>query len=458
MKTRAHTTHKSEALVPTSASPIAAPPTHDEAPAPDVAAQLDAAAQGHTFAGVAITPAPIGAIQPKLTIGAADDKYEDEADRVAGQVMRMPDSAVQRLTPEDDEDKIRTKPDVQRKANGSFDAGAVAESRISARRGGGSPLPEATRAFMEPRFGADFGGVRVHADAEADQISQDLSARAFTTGSDIYFRHGEFSPSSAGGQELLAHELTHVVQQGGGSIMRAEEGNHDDIGDINEQCVHLMHASEAKMPEAKVIQRVLANRVEYQHNRKVVTNDKGHVIELLTPIDISFETEEHSEYFARERKEDQLTGLRTVRWEMDDDWWSAAKYHAYGGKQPTGRAKSYWLDLILKAHCGKMSASDGHSLTTDVKKKAPHFDIRWYGILNDAITKNTGFVIDTESERRTAMAEKKKTDERKRSDKQQRALEGQGNSYMVTAWDRNNPNEKLEMTKADADLLGWVWE
>jgi hypothetical protein len=75
---------------------------------------------------------------------------------------------------------------------------------------------------MEPRFGADFSGVRVHTDGEADQISQDLSARAFTTGSDIYFGQGEYRPSSTGGQELLAHELTHVVQQSGRIMIQRE--------------------------------------------------------------------------------------------------------------------------------------------------------------------------------------------------------------------------------------------
>src|SRR5689334_14569698 len=64
---------------------------------PDIPAQLGAAGQGHSFASVGVTPAPLGAIQPKLTVGAADDKYEDKADRVAGQVMRMPDSAIQRF-------------------------------------------------------------------------------------------------------------------------------------------------------------------------------------------------------------------------------------------------------------------------------------------------------------------------------------------------------------------------
>jgi Domain of unknown function (DUF4157) len=66
---------------------------------------------------------------------------------------------------------------------------------------------------MEPRFGADFSGVRVHTDAGADGLNRSLSAKAFTTGRDIYFRQGEYNPGSSSGRSLLAHELTHVVQQ-----------------------------------------------------------------------------------------------------------------------------------------------------------------------------------------------------------------------------------------------------
>ncbi|MFN8503374.1 DUF4157 domain-containing protein [Kouleothrix sp.] len=201
----------------------------------------DVAAPSHSFGAIAVTAAPQGAIQPKLAVGAAHDPYEDEADRVAGQVMRLTDAQVQRVTPEDDEDTIRAKPDIQRltpdededtirakpgaqrTAEGSFDASAAAEARIAARRGGGSPLPDSTRAFMEPRFRASFAGVRIHADAEADQISQNLSARAFTTGQDIYFRQGEYRPGSSGGQALLAHELTHVLQQGASSPHRPQQ-------------------------------------------------------------------------------------------------------------------------------------------------------------------------------------------------------------------------------------------
>jgi hypothetical protein len=71
---------------------------------------------------------------------------------------------------------------------------------------------------MESSFGADFSGVRVHADAQSDTLNQSLNARAFTTGQDVFFRQGAYSPGSSGGRELLAHELTHVVQQNGDQV------------------------------------------------------------------------------------------------------------------------------------------------------------------------------------------------------------------------------------------------
>ena len=83
----------------------------------------------------------------------------------------------------------------------------------SARAGGGEPLPGAVRGFMEPRFGQDFRGVRVHRDATASELTERVQAKAFTVGSDVFFRRGHFEPSSERGKRLIAHELTHVVQQ-----------------------------------------------------------------------------------------------------------------------------------------------------------------------------------------------------------------------------------------------------
>src|SRR5215510_13664804 len=86
------------------------------------------------------------------------------------------------------------------------------ERAIESSRRGGHALDGGVKASMGEALNADFSGVRVHAGADADALNRSLSARAFTTGQDIYFRQGEYNPGSAGGRELLAHELTHVVQ------------------------------------------------------------------------------------------------------------------------------------------------------------------------------------------------------------------------------------------------------
>jgi len=180
-------------------------------------------------------------IQTKLTVGAPGDTYEQEADRVASQVMSMsapPDSSasVQRQLdtnhphhPHQIWQRAQSiKPVVQRQIDprvqmrqmiqrahqmeGNQASGDL-ESHLNASKGGGSPLSENVRGFMEPRFGADFSGVRVHTGSEAVQMNRELGAQAFTHGSDVYFGEGK----SPGNNELMAHELTHVVQQAGSS-------------------------------------------------------------------------------------------------------------------------------------------------------------------------------------------------------------------------------------------------
>ncbi|MEQ9670400.1 eCIS core domain-containing protein [Coleofasciculus sp. G2-EDA-02] len=175
-------------------------------------------------------------IQTKLTIGAPGDPYEQEADRVASQVMSMsapPDSSasVQRRLDTNNPNQIWQRaqsitPVVQKRIDPRVQMGQMIqraaqidanqasgdlESRLNASKGGGSPLSEDVRGFMEPRFGADFSGVRVHTGGEAVQMNRQLGAQAFTHGSDVYFGAGK----SPGNNELTAHELTHVVQQTG---------------------------------------------------------------------------------------------------------------------------------------------------------------------------------------------------------------------------------------------------
>ena len=95
--------------------------------------------------------------------------------------------------------------------------------RIEKLRGSGRPMEPGTRQEMESTFGRNLGGVRIHTGSEADRLNTEVSAEAFTTGNDIYFAAGNYSPGSQEGTELLAHELTHVVEQNGGSATMQPE-------------------------------------------------------------------------------------------------------------------------------------------------------------------------------------------------------------------------------------------
>ena len=181
-------------------------------------------------AGLGIT------VQPKLTIGEPGDPYEKEADKIASEVVRdMHASAGASNAPEDsgvsiqkkalEEEELQMKPSLSASAHsmpavqlsedpGSGDAPADFESAVNAAKGGGQSLDEQTSQKMGSAMGSDFSGVKVHTDSNSDHLSRSIQARAFTTGSDVFFRKGEYDPGSKPGQELLAHELTHVVQQG----------------------------------------------------------------------------------------------------------------------------------------------------------------------------------------------------------------------------------------------------
>ncbi len=173
-------------------------------------------------------------IQAKLRVGPAGDRYEREADRVAREVTTIPDastrSPVQRQEEEEEVQAKRASPtitplvqhkeeeeELQTKSRGKsgFTVTAQTEKRLKSLDGAGKPLSKEMRRFMEPRFGTDFGGVRVHSGGDAVQLNRDLNAKAFTHGRDIYFGAGAYAPETDTGKRLLAHELTHVVQQTG---------------------------------------------------------------------------------------------------------------------------------------------------------------------------------------------------------------------------------------------------
>jgi hypothetical protein len=141
---------------------------------------------------------------------------------------------VQREAIPEEEEEIQMKSEVQRASSGAgFEVGGDFEQQLAASRGGGSSLPAEVRSFMEPRFGVDFSGVRIHTGGESAQLNRSVSAQAFTLGQDIYLGEGKDDLESAQGKQLLAHELTHVVQQGGSDDLHRQPAGSDERQDVS---------------------------------------------------------------------------------------------------------------------------------------------------------------------------------------------------------------------------------
>ncbi len=188
-------------------------------------------------------------LQARLTVNQPGDRYEQEADRVAGRVMRMPTpalgpAAIQRACPaceeevqrqpdeEEEEEMLQARPlaaeispiamrqveeeeeePIQASRSQATPIAADVEAEIEAMRGGGRPLSSAERAFFEPRFGLNFAQVRLHNSSQAHRTAASIHAAAFTSRNHIFFGHNQYQPHTAKGRHLMAHELTHVVQQ-----------------------------------------------------------------------------------------------------------------------------------------------------------------------------------------------------------------------------------------------------
>jgi len=197
-------------------------------------------------------------VQCKMTVNQPGDKFEQEADKMADKVMRMPtpaavkDDGLQRqpeeklqkreeekifkaaqseekglqrreeekimkaAAPEEkvqkaEDDKLRRTP---AEGGGTPAVHSDVQSAISNKTTGGEPLSADVRSHMEPRFNAGFGGVRIHKDSESAALNNQLSARAFTYQNHIFFSREQYQPGSSEGKHLLAHELTHTIQQG----------------------------------------------------------------------------------------------------------------------------------------------------------------------------------------------------------------------------------------------------
>lgn len=152
-------------------------------------------------------------VQAKLNISHPGDQYEQEADRIAEQVMGMPSIAIPGGS------VMTAKPSafgVQRRANAGHNANLTNSQDFKGSLGSGQPLDRSTSEFFESRFGIGLRDVRIHAGTAAADSARSINARAYTMGRDVVFGSGEYQPHTHAGKQLLAHELAHTVQQGNG--------------------------------------------------------------------------------------------------------------------------------------------------------------------------------------------------------------------------------------------------
>lgn len=210
---------------------------------------------GHDFSRTPIYPLAAGAIQTKLAINKPGDEYEQEADRVADQVMRMSEPKLQRACacggecPKCKADQLsqeasRLQPKRARASETMQDSAPQIVHEVL--QSPGQSLDTATRAYMEPRFGHDFSRVRVHNDIKAAESAKTINALAYTAGRDVVFGAGQFAPEHASGRRLLAHELTHVVQQQDSEITRIQQRKRM-IGNRGEQRLLESNAGECRV-------------------------------------------------------------------------------------------------------------------------------------------------------------------------------------------------------------------
>jgi hypothetical protein len=220
--------------------------------------------RSYSFAQLPIFSKPQAGLQAKLAIGQPNDGYEQEADQVAEQVMRMPeprllgDAALSGLALNSQGgqqssklDRIQTKP-VGANSASQLSVPPIVNEILNAP---GQPLDAQTRAYFEPRFGHDFGQIRIHSDARAAESARAVNALAYTNGRDIVVGTGQYAPATNFGRRLLAHELTHVMQYRnapGGSGVRRGVAARGDPAEVEARfAANQMAAGVSIFPQAR---------------------------------------------------------------------------------------------------------------------------------------------------------------------------------------------------------------
>jgi hypothetical protein len=316
--------------------------THAEAS--DAASTAQASSRfGHDFSRIPIQPPSAAVIQTKPAINKPGDEYEQEAERMAEQVLRMPDSMLQRDKPEVGVNKLQTallsrsvapinsrrQPDEEKLLQAktvseeSPSLNSDLEERMSNLRGGGRPLSSASRNYFEPRFGYDFNQVRIHTDDGAAGLARAVNARAFTLGHDVVFASGQYAPEQDEGKKLLAHELTHVIQQNQSNHL---EGSGRRLLNANRQIHREWALPETDLPE------------EYL--------DSGELTDAQVEAAIRFNRLRYNETSTR-RIQDVVGVEQTGRWNAETVR-NVARFQRHGGLTADGKLGQDSYDLLMR--------------------------------------------------------------------------------------------------------------
>jgi hypothetical protein len=330
-------------------------------------------------------------IQAKLADGMLVQRQEEEPD-------------------EEEEEPIRPKRDSGLRSL----AGQGLRNQIDS-MGGGQPLPTATRAFFEPRFGCDLSRVRVHSDSQASVTAQVLHARALTRGQDIIFREGEYRPEIPHGKRLLAHELTHVIQQGRTHVrnsVQAQEESEDAkpkmslketvtsqestnfpcycgeeetkaYNDFEEKfgmnprdpemtTALIMKAKGEITPWTKAHDTVLNQLLEEQHYRERAKEFFKHVTDLIQNIHTSYQSKLQIVTKYLELKNDDVVNLFMLRVISEG-------FEALGeGAVPGSTALAESLKVIWDTHNLAKTASGQNEVSLEVIDAYKDLDIRFH--------------------------------------------------------------------------------
>lgn len=234
-------------------------------------------------------------LQTKLSVGASNDPLEHEADRIADQVLKLPSHPA-----------VATAPiSIQRAGSGAAgEAGMAAPASVDhALAGSGKSLEPTLRQDMEQRFGHDFSQVRIHSDTASEQSAREINASAYTTGNNVVFGSGRYTPETQTGRQLLAHELTHVVQQSAGSaanIQReiddeSEDPDTTETGDMDSDTSNTVDNDESETEEGEDSEEVsfgeepeaLDNKSQSKGDKKIRVELPGTLVRLEGSKEIS---------------------------------------------------------------------------------------------------------------------------------------------------------------------------